>query len=172
MARLLPPLVVAAAILLLIPVPALSQTAPTPPPASVVPGPGLVGPPAARLPSPLPLPEKLLDGPVKSVDPRAKTVQVGGALGLLSTTLAVTEDTQIAVEGAPASLQDLREGDEVNASYETREGKNVATSIGVTHPEATGGAGPMKRGPGSSTAPQGMELREPPAPPPGGAKSP
>ena len=169
MRRLLTSLVAAAALLLVIPLPARAQTAP-PPPTYIVPGPGLVGPPAARLPSPPP--EKLIDGPVKSVDPRAKTVQVGGALGLLSTTLAVTEDTQIAVEGAPASLQDLREGDEVNASYETREGKNVATSIGVTHPEATGGAGPMKRGPGSSTAPQWMELREPPAPPPGGAKTP
>ena len=113
-----------------------------------------------------------MEGPVKKVDPVAKTVQVGWFLGLLSTTLEVTEGTHIAVDGATASLQDIREGDEVKAAYEARDGKYVAKSILATHPELPGGAGPMKRAPGSSTAPQGMELREPPAPPAGGAKSP
>jgi len=42
---------------------------------------------------------KVIDGPVKKVDPAAKTVKVGWLLGLLSTTLEVNDDTRIAVEG-------------------------------------------------------------------------
>ena len=171
MTRLLTPLVAAAAMLLLTPLPALAQIAPAPPPGSVARGaPGPADQPTAEIPSAAQ--EKLIDGPVKKVDPMAKTVQVGWFFGLLSTTLEVTDGTQIAVEGATASLQDIREGDEVQAAYETRDGKYVAKSIEATHPEAKGGAGITNRGPGSSTSPQRMELREPPAPPAGGGKTP
>jgi Cu/Ag efflux protein CusF len=116
--------------------------------------------------------ERLIDGPVKKVDPIAKTVQVGWFFGLLSTTLEVTDGTEIAVEGAKASLQDVREGDEVKASYETRDGKYIAKSIEATRSEATGGAGRTKRGPGSSTSSQMMEPKESSTPPSGGAKTP
>jgi hypothetical protein len=91
-----------------------------------------------RAPSPMtanPPPEKVMDGPVKQVDPLAKTLRVGWLFGLLSTTLEVTEDTRIAVEGTTGSLQDIREGDEVKASYEERDGKNIARSIEVTEAE-------------------------------------
>ena len=168
MKRILTPLVSAAAILLLITLPAMAQTAPAQSPASVAPGPA--GQPTAEIPS-VPQ-ERRMEGPVKKVDPIAKTVQVGWFLGLLSTTLEVTDGTDIAVEGAKASLQDIREGDEVKAAYETRDGKYVAKSIEATHPELTGGAGTMKRGPGSSTSPQMMEPKESTAPPAGGAKTP
>ncbi len=171
MKRILVPLGSAAAMLLVITFYAMAQTVPAAPPGAVAPGaPGLAAQPTAEIPS-VPQ-ERRMEGPVKKVDPLAKTVQVGWFLGLFSTTLEVTEGTQIAVEGAPASLQDIREGDEVQAAYETRDGKYVATSIEATHPELPGGAGPMKRAPGSSTAPQGMELREPPVSPAGGAKTP
>jgi len=171
MKRMLVSLGSAAGMLLVITLYAMAQTVPAPPPGAVAPGaPGPAGQPTAEFPS-VPQ-ERRMEGPVKKVDPVAKTVQVGWFLGLLSTTLEVTEGTHIAVEGATASLQDIREGDEVKAAYEARDGKYVAKSILATHPELPGGAGPMKRAPGSSTAPQGMELREPPAPPAGGAKSP
>ncbi len=172
MKRILTSLVSAAAILLLIALPAMAQTAPAPPPGAVQPSAsGPAGQPPAMAPSPPQ--EKQIDGPVKGVDPLAKTVKVGWFLGLFSTTLQVTDDTQIAVEGAKASLQDIREGDEVKASYETRDGKDVAKSIEATHPELTGGTGTMKRGPESSSSPQMIGPKESTAAPPaGGAKTP
>jgi len=78
---------------------------------------------------------KVIDGPVKDVDTAAKTVKVGWLLGLLSTTLEVTDDTHIAVEGEKGSLDRIHEGDEVKASYEIRDGKNLAKAIEVTQPE-------------------------------------
>jgi hypothetical protein len=78
---------------------------------------------------------KVIDGPVKDVDPAAKTVKVGWLLGLLSTTLEVTDATHIAIEGEKGSLAMIQEGDQVKASYEARDGKNLATAIEVTQPE-------------------------------------
>jgi Cu/Ag efflux protein CusF len=92
--------------------------------------------------------EKVVDGPVKKVDPMAKTVQVGWFLGLFNTTLDVTEDTRIAVEGAKASLQDIREGDRVKAAYAEQDGKNIAKSIEVTQAETP------KASPGATRSPE------------------
>jgi Cu/Ag efflux protein CusF len=105
---------------------------------------------------------KLVDGPVKQVDPLAKTVSVGWLFGLFSTKLEVTEDTHVAVDGMAASLMDIREGDEVKASYEARDGKNIATSIEVTEAEPRRGAGmrstsPAASNPPSLGAPQGSD---------------
>ncbi len=75
--------------------------------------------------------EKLLDGPVKKVDPASKSVEVGWFLGLFSTMLAVNDETRIAVAGEKGSLADIREGDRVKASYEARDGLNIAKSIEV-----------------------------------------
>ncbi|HSB70658.1 MAG TPA: hypothetical protein VLT62_15130 [Candidatus Methylomirabilis sp.] len=171
MKRILTSLVSAATILALTALPAMGQTAPAPPPGSVAPGaPGPADQPAAR--APIPQQEKVIDGPVKKVDPVAKTVQVGWLLGFLSTTLEVTDGTQIAVEGAKASLQDIREGDEVKASYEARDGKYVAKSIEATHGEAVRkGAGTTSRSPASPASPQMMEPKELAAPPSGGPAS-
>jgi len=79
--------------------------------------------------------EKAMGGPVKQVDPWGRTLSVGLFLGLFRTTLEVTEDTRIVVEGVPGSLQDVREGDVVEAAYEEHGGKNVATLIKVTEAE-------------------------------------
>ena len=167
MKRILTSLVSAATILVLTALPALGQTAPAPPPAPVAPGaPGPMDQPAARTPSPPQ--EKFIDGPVKKVDPVTKTVQVGWFLGLLSTTLEVTDGTQIAVEGAKASLHDIQEGDEVKASYEARDGKYIAKSIDATRGEAGRGAGTASRAPASPASPKMMEPSEPTAPPSGG----
>ncbi|HEV8458234.1 MAG TPA: hypothetical protein VGR44_08060 [Methylomirabilota bacterium] len=73
-----------------------------------------------------------LEGKVRKVDPGARTVQVSsGLLGLFGRTLEVTSDTQIQVEGKQATLADIHEGAKVKASYETREGKNIATRLEV-----------------------------------------
>jgi len=168
---ILRPLAFAAAMLLLTAIPAMAQTAPTQPSGSVAPAaPGLAVQPGAGTPSAVQ--EKVIDGPVKKVDPIAKTVQVGWFFGLLSTTLEVTEGTQIAVEGATASLQDIREGDEVKAAYETRDGKDVAKTIEAMRSEETGEGGTPKTGPGSPVSPRMMQPKESTAPTPGAAKTP
>jgi Cu/Ag efflux protein CusF len=80
-------------------------------------------------------PEKMakeVEGTVKKVDPATKSVQVSaGLLGLFGATLEVTDETKINVEGKDGSLTDIREGAKVKASYESRDGKNVAKSIDV-----------------------------------------
>ncbi len=79
-----------------------------------------------------------LEGTVKKVDPGARTLQVSsGLLGLFGRTLEVTSDTHIQVEGKQATLADIHEGSKVKASYETREGKNIATrlEVGQTAPK-------------------------------------
>ena len=100
---------------------------------------------------------KLIDGPVKNVDPAAKTVEVGWLFGLLTTKLEVTDDTTIAVDGMKSSLEDVREGARVKASYEARDGKNIAKAIEVESAEVTERAAPpSSRGmesPGRATAP-------------------
>jgi hypothetical protein len=114
--------------------------------------------------------EKIVDGPVKKVDPASNTVEVGWMLGLFSTTLAVTGDTHIAVEGAKGSLTDIREGDSVKAAYEVRDGKNFAKSIEVTPEEpqaSTGRPGSPMSGPAS----QPQRSMEPGAPPPDAPKA-
>lgn len=75
---------------------------------------------------------KGVEGTVKKVDVAAKTVQVSaGPLGVMGTTIEVAPDTLIMVEGKPGTLADIREGAKVKASYETRNGKNLAKSIDV-----------------------------------------
>ena len=78
---------------------------------------------------------KSIDGPVKDVDPAARTVSVGWLFGLLWTTLDVNDDTHIVVDGTKGSLDMIHEGDEVKASYEVSDGKNFAKTIDVTQPE-------------------------------------
>lgn len=119
--------------------------------------PGPAAPPAPRAPSP-PV-EKTIDGPVKAVDPTANTVRVGGFLGMFGTTLEVTDATQIAVQGVQGKLQNIKEGDEVKASYEVRDGKNIAKSIEVMPAEAKEGA----RAPSRSAAPPSGAPGTPPS---------
>lgn len=97
--------------------------------------------------------EKVMDGPVKQVDPLGKTISVGWLFGLFSTTFEVTADTRIAVEGAAGSLQDIREGDLVKASYEARDGKNIAKAIEVTEAETRRAANVPQGEPAPSSAP-------------------
>jgi Cu/Ag efflux protein CusF len=96
-------------------------------PMSPPPGAGAPGGPAERMST------GILEGSVKEVDPGAGTVHVSsGPLGVLGKTLEVTDSTQIQVEGRKGTLADIREGAQVKASYESHDGKNVATRIDVT----------------------------------------
>jgi Cu/Ag efflux protein CusF len=112
-----------AALLALVVAPALAQTQTPAPPGS----------------APRPAPEKSMpdkpkevEGTVKKVDPATKSVQVSsGLLGIFGATLEVTDETKINVQGKDGSLADIREGAKVKASYESRDGKNVAKSIDV-----------------------------------------
>src|SRR5262245_6060144 len=75
---------------------------------------------------------KAVEGSVKKVDPAGQTVQISaGFLGLMGKTLQVDDRTQIQVEGRQGTLADIREGTKVKASYEPRDGRNIATRIEV-----------------------------------------
>lgn len=141
MKHILRPLVCAAAVLVLTAPLAMAQMPPSTPQAPAAPD--VAGSPGTSQPSSPSMPvRKAIDGPVKAVDPMAKTVTVGWLLGLFGTKLQVNDDTQIAVEGSKASLTDIREGDEVKASYESQDGKNIARSIEVKPAESAKGPAP------------------------------
>lgn len=136
---------------------AMAQTAPNPSGApKAPPESGLTPAPSATPNVPM---TKVIDGPVKDVDPATKTVKVGWLFGLLSTTLEVTDDTHIAVEGEKGSLDRIHEGDEVKASYEVRDGKNLAKAIEVTQAEKE--YMPSKAAPPATESPQ--RSAEPPS---------
>lgn len=148
-------LVSAAAILALVVGPVMAQMGPSsaPPPAPGAPaggpgapgGPGVSGAPGASPAEAMPR-EKQIEGPVKKVDPAAKTIKVGWFFGLFRTTLEVNGDTQVMAEGRKSSLVDIREGEKVKASYETtREGKNIAKAIEVLPSKAETKAGAPKQ---------------------------
>jgi hypothetical protein len=126
----------------------MAQTESNPPGAQ----PGLADPGLRMAPpvTSMPAIEKVIEGPVKAVDPVKKTVRVGWFFGLMSTTLDVTDDTHIAIEGAKGSLDMIREGDRVKASYEATDSKNVAKAIDVTSSES---AALPSRVPSQATAP-------------------
>ena len=115
------------ALLALVVAPALAQTqAPTPPSSTPRPAPG-AGAMTPEKPT-----TKEVEGTVKKVDPATKSVQVSsGLLGIFGATLEVTDETKINVQGKDGALSDIREGARVKASYESRDGKNLAKSIDV-----------------------------------------
>lgn len=112
------------ALLALVVAPVLAQTTP--------PAPGSPARPAPAPEKAMPEKTKEVEGTVKKVDPTTKSVQVSsGLLGIFGATLEVTDETKINVQGKDGSLADIREGAKVKASYESRDGKNLARSIDV-----------------------------------------
>jgi hypothetical protein len=112
------------AVLSLVVAPAMAQTQ-TAPPAPARPAPAAPATPSVER-------AKEVEGTVKKVDAATRSVQVSsGLLGLFGATLEVTDETKISVQGRGGSIADLREGAKVKAAYQSREGKNVATSIDV-----------------------------------------
>ena len=72
----------------------------------------------------------MVEGTVKKVDPMASTVRVSsGLFGLFGKTLEVGPDTQISIDGRDSNLAEVRQGAKVKASYETRNGRTIATRI-------------------------------------------
>jgi colicin import membrane protein len=72
----------------------------------------------------------MVEGTVKKVDPMAGTLRVSsGLFGLFGKTLQIGPDTQVSVDGRDSNLAEIREGAKVKASYETRNGRTVATRI-------------------------------------------
>ena len=154
MMRILKFLAAEALLVVLVALPALAQTAPSPLPPPAPASPGAPGPSGPAAPTPEgQAKEKQVEGPVKKVDPAAKTVQVGWFLGLLRTTLEVTDDTQIHSEGMKGSFADIREGANVKAFYEVRNGKNVAKWIEVTPPPGKERVATPTDSPGRPAAP-------------------
>jgi len=85
------------------------------------------------LPAPAPgRPTDMLEGSVKKLDPQRGTLEVSaGPLGIFGKTLEVNANTEVQVEGRPGTLADLRAGASIKASYDGRDGRNVATRIEV-----------------------------------------
>lgn len=119
--------------------PVLAQTSPSIPGA---PPPPSGAPPAAKAPAEKPT-TGMLEGAVKKVDPGAGELQVSsGPMGIFHKTLEVSNSTDIQMNGQKGTLADLREGENIKASYESRDGKNFATRIEVMpeSKESVGGA--------------------------------
>ena len=85
-----------------------------------------------------------VEGTVKKVDLTEGSVRVAtGWFGLIRRTLSVTSETRVQVDGRQGTLMDVSEGAEVKASYEVRDGKNIATHIDVTPPAPAAKAPPQ-----------------------------
>jgi Cu/Ag efflux protein CusF len=68
-----------------------------------------------------------MEGKIQSIDTASKQMVLDNG-----TTLAWDETTTISMEGKDAKLEDLKEGAKVKASYQEKDGKNVAEKIEVT----------------------------------------
>jgi Cu/Ag efflux protein CusF len=68
-----------------------------------------------------------MEGKIQSFDPAGKQMVLDDG-----TTLTWDETTTISVEGKEGKLEDLKEGAKVKASYQEKDGKNVADKIEVS----------------------------------------
>lgn len=71
-------------------------------------------------------------GKAATVDKAAKTVKLSGEKGR---TLSITASTKIVKDGKPATLDDLKDGDDVYGGYKTgADGKLEATTLTIGKP--------------------------------------
>ena len=68
-----------------------------------------------------------MEGTIRSVDPAGKQIMLSDG-----TTLVCDDSTNITVEGKEGKLDDLKEGSKVKASYEEKDGKNMAATLEVS----------------------------------------
>ncbi len=68
-----------------------------------------------------------VEGTIQSVDAMNNAVILDNG-----PTLSVDEDTKITVAGSEGKLEDLKAGGKVKASFEEKDGKNVATTLEVS----------------------------------------
>ncbi len=67
------------------------------------------------------------EGMIKSVDTAAKEVALDNGM-----VIVFDDSTTVTIQGAMAKLEDLKEGAKVKASYDEKDGKNVATALEVS----------------------------------------
>ena len=65
-------------------------------------------------------------GTIQAINPTTKEVLLDNG-----STLAVDQGTKIMVKGKEGDLEDLKAGDQVRASFQEKDGKNVATTLNV-----------------------------------------
>lgn len=68
-----------------------------------------------------------MEGKVQSVDTSSKEIVLDNG-----TKLVCDDSTSIMVEGKDGKLEDLKEGARVKASYEEKDGKNIASTLEVS----------------------------------------
>jgi Cu/Ag efflux protein CusF len=68
-----------------------------------------------------------IEGKIQAVDKMSKELILDNG-----PKLAWDEDTKIMVEGKEGRLEDLKEGGKVKASFEEKDGKNIATMLEVS----------------------------------------
>ena len=74
-----------------------------------------------------------LRGTVQAVDRETKVLRVTHDAGSApDTTLLMSDDTEVQVQGRPGSLADIQQGTRIRASYQPRYGLNLARSIEIT----------------------------------------
>jgi len=67
-----------------------------------------------------------MEGKIQSIDTASKEIVLDDG-----TKLAWDDSTNIVVEGKEGKLEDLKEGAKIKASYEEKDGKNVAAALEV-----------------------------------------
>lgn len=67
-----------------------------------------------------------MEGKIQSIDTASKEIVLEGGAKLVC-----DDSTNIMLEGKEAKLDDLKEGAKVKASYEEKDGKNVAATLEV-----------------------------------------
>ena len=68
-----------------------------------------------------------MEGTIQSIDTAGKEIVLSDG-----TTLVCDDSTNIMVEGKEGKLDDLKEGAKVKASYEEKDGKNMAATLDVS----------------------------------------
>jgi Cu/Ag efflux protein CusF len=68
-----------------------------------------------------------MEGKIQSIDTASKELVLDNGAKLVC-----DDSTNIMMEGKSAKLEDLKEGSKVKASYEEKDGKNVAAMVEVT----------------------------------------
>jgi Cu/Ag efflux protein CusF len=67
-----------------------------------------------------------MEGKIQSIDTASKEIVLDDG-----TKLVLDDSTNIMVEGKEGKLDDLKEGAKIKASYEEKDGKNVAAALEV-----------------------------------------
>ena len=68
-----------------------------------------------------------LEGKIQAINPMTKKILLDNGA-----TLTTNDDTTITIEGKPSRFQAVKEGTKVKASYEEKDGKNMAITLDVS----------------------------------------